>query len=177
MSDVLPEWRETPKAFIEAMCCLGWKEGHSVERISYDSPLEPSNIQFVPYNHTIRTRRRGNTKYVSAFGVVAPIAWFIESHALCKVHDYHVIYGRIASGWPAERAMTIPSSGRKKPSHCEYAPSTIVDFNDGRHSLSEIAKSHGIKTKYLVKRLNLGWPLDQAVNTPLNGVRPSRKLA
>lgn len=174
MSDVLPAWRDTLGAFIEAMYCLGWKEGHSVERVIEENPLEPCNVQFVPYNHKIRTRRRSNTKYITAFGVVAPIAWFIENHALCKVKDYHVVYGRIASGWSPERAMTTPSSGRSKPEHCTYSPSTFVELNGSIVKLSEVAQSNGIKTKDLVKRLNLGWPLDQAISTPLHGVRPSR---
>lgn len=174
LSDVLPAWRHSSDAFIEAMYRLGWKPRHSVERIIENSPLEPGNIQFVPYNHKIRTRRRNNTKHIKAFGVIAPIAWFIENHSLCKVKDYHVIYGRIASGWTPERAMTIPSSGRSKPKHCAYSPLTIVEFNNSKLKLSEIAKIKGIKTKDLVKRLNLGWPLDQAVHTPLYGVRPPR---
>lgn len=159
------------------MYCLGWKEGHSVERVIEEHPLEPGNIQFVPYNHKLRVRRRQNTKHVTAFGVVAPIAWFIENHAMCKVKDYHVIYGRIASGWSTEKAMTTPSSGRPKPEHCTYSPSTIVEFDGSSIKLSEIAQLNGIKTKDLVKRLNLGWSLDQAINTPLHGVRPSRKPA
>lgn len=175
LSDVLPAWRYTPNAFIEAMYCLGWKSGHSIERVIEENPLEPGNIQFVPYNHKIRTRRRGNTRYVTAFGVVAPIAWFIDNHTLCKVKDYHVIYGRIASGWSVEKAMTTPSSGRPKPEHCTYSQSTVVEFNGVSEKLSNVAKSSGIKTKDLVKRLNLGWSLDQAINTPLYGVRPSRK--
>lgn len=175
MSDVLPAWRKTPGAFIEAMYCLGWQPGHSVERIIEEKPLEPANIHFVPYNYKTRTRRRHNTKYVTAFGVVAPIAWFLENHAMCKVKDYHVVYGRIASGWSSEKAMTTPSAGRQKPEHCAYSPSTVVELNGVRLKLSEISKFSEIKTKDLVKRMNLGWSITQAIETPLNGIRPSRQ--
>lgn len=174
LSDVLPSWRDTPDSFVEAMHCLGWKEGYSVERIVEENPLEPCNVHFVPYNHKIRTRRRGNTKHVIAFGIMAPIAWFIDHHALCKVRDYHVIYGRIAIGWSVEKAMTAPTSGRLKPAHCAYSPSTTVEIDGEMVKLSSIAKKQGLKTKDLVKRLNLGWPIDQAINTPAHGVRPSR---
>lgn len=174
LSDVWPEWRTNYNAFIEAMYCLGWQDKHTVERIIENHPLEPGNIQFVPYDSKIRTRKRLNTKYIECFGTLAPLAWFIEHHPLCVIRDYHIVYGRIASGWSAEKAMSTPTSGRKKPKHCTYSPSTVVELDGVKTKISDIGNPNKIKTKDLVKRLNLGWTLDQAMNTPLNGVRPSR---
>ena len=174
LSDVWEDWRYDCKSFVEAMLCLGWTHGHTIERIIHDSPLEPDNIHFVPYDFKIRTRRRTNTKYVNAFGVFAPLAWFIESHPLCEVRDYHVVYGRIASGWSPEKAMTLSTAGRKKPGHCQYSPSTIVQYSGDLVKISQIQSQHGLKTKDIVKRLNLGWTIEQAVETPIHGERPSR---
>jgi hypothetical protein len=157
------------------MYCLGWKPGFTIERIDENKPFEPGNIQFIPYNSKIRTRMRKNTKYIECFGVSAPLAWFVETHPLCIVRDYHVVYGRIASGWSAEKAITTPTTGRKKPKHCAYSPSTVVEYNGEKIELSKIQNDNGVQVKEIVKRLNLGWPLEQAINTPLNGVRPPRR--
>jgi len=174
LSDVWLDWRYDCKPFIEAMLCLGWSPGHTVERIVNNSPLEPDNVHFVPYDSKIRTRRRANTKYINAFGVFAPLAWFIESHPLCTVRDYHVVYGRIASGWDAERALTASTKARQKPHHCMYSPSTCVQYDGQFIKISQIKTQYGLKTKDIVKRLNLGWSISQAVETPIHGERPSR---
>lgn len=174
MSDVLPQWRDNIDAFAEAMHCLGWLPGHTIERISANLPLEPRNLHFVPASAHIQ--RRSNTKYVFGFGIMAPLAWFIQEHPLCKIRDYHVVYGRIASGWSAEEAMMRDSNGRNKPAYGAYSPNSAIQHDGQTVSLSQIAKDnpHDLTTKDLVKRLNLGWSLDQAIDTPLNGVRPPR---
>jgi hypothetical protein len=146
----------------------------TVDKVDPDGTLEPRNVQFTTQQHNVRLR--SNTKYVEAFGLSAPLCWFIENHPLCAVRDYHVVYGRIKSGWTAEAAMTRPSSGRKKPMPNQYSRRSGLSAFGRQMTVSEWADQPEaeVGAKDIARRLNLGWPPDSAISVPAHGPRPPR---
>lgn len=156
------------------MTALGWKPGLTIDKVDREGVLDPRNIQFTTQQHNVRLRK--NTKYIQAFGLSAPLCWFIENHPLCEVRDYHVVYGRIKSGWPAEEAMTTPTKGRKKPMPNRYSRRSVVEAFGRSMTVSEWASQPEalVESKDIARRLNLGWPPESAISVVAHGPRPPR---
>lgn len=172
--DVFPEWRDSFEAFAKDMTALGWSPGMTIDKVDPDGVLEPRNVQFTTQQHNVRLR--SNTKYVQAFGLSAPLCWFIENHPLCTVRDYHVVYGRIKSGWGAELAMTTPTRGRSKPMPNHYSRKSVVSACGRSMKVGEWASQPEaeVSAKDIARRLNLGWPAESAISVAVHGPRPPR---
>lgn len=65
------------------------------------------------------------------------------------------IRGRIASGWPADRALSEPA----------FAPTTI-EWRGVSRTMKDWSMETGIDEKAIRKRLGRGWSVDQALSTP-----------
>lgn len=172
--DVSPVWKDDFEAFAADIVELGWRPGLTVDKVDPHGTLEPRNVQFTTQQHNVRLRK--NTKYVQAFGLSAPLCWFIENHALCSVRDYHIVYGRIKSGWDAERAMTQATAGRAKPMPNHYSRKSIVEAFGKSMSVSAWAgqPEASVGSKDIARRLNLGWPAESAIAVAVHGPRPPR---
>lgn len=83
---------------------------HSIERIDNDGDYEPSNCKWATKREQNLNKR--NNVVITAFGVTAPLGYFLPSPGGIATNEYKRAVRRIHRGWDAERALTEPSGNR-----------------------------------------------------------------
>jgi hypothetical protein len=79
---------------------------HSLDRIDNNGHYEPGNVRWATKIEQARNTSANNL--VTAFGETLTQAAWAERFGL----DWHTIRGRLAYGWPAERAVSDPAMTR-----------------------------------------------------------------
>ena len=74
----------------------------------------------------------------------------------------------------------INVDGNYEPSNCRWSDSitqmnnmrtnTHIEYNNETYTIAELARKYNLKQGTLIKRLNLGWNIDDALNRPVRGV-------
>jgi hypothetical protein len=83
---------------------------HSIERIDNDGDYEPSNCKWATKREQNLNKR--NNVVITAFGVTAPLGYFLPCPGGIATNEYKRAVRRIHRGWDGERALTEPSGNR-----------------------------------------------------------------
>lgn len=91
----------------------------------------------------------------------------------------------LSSGYQENLTLDrINVNGNYEPSNCRWATAKEqqnnkrnnrnLEFNGEVHTVTEWAQIIGIKRETLYRRLNVGWPIEKALKTPLRGKRKEK---
>lgn len=72
------------------------------------------------------------------------------------------IKNRLYRGWTYEEATTIPVKREMRELHVP-----LYEYNGHLMSVKQISELYGINYKTLHKRLERGWSIDEAIETPI----------
>jgi hypothetical protein len=103
---VCEEWRDFA-AFHAWATANGYKKGLTIERKDNDGDYEPSNCTWIPRGQQVNNRC--TSRRLTFNGVTKTVGEWANAYAL----DRKTLGDRIKRGWPIERALTSPVSGRQ----------------------------------------------------------------
>jgi hypothetical protein len=103
-------WRESFAAFLEDMGPrppkpLGVKRFYSVERRNTDGDYDPGNCYWA--TPTQQSRNTSRNRYLTFNGRTLTVRDWATEIGL----NFTTLKNRIATGWPVERALTVPAGG------------------------------------------------------------------
>lgn len=110
-----------------------------------------------------RARLRPTTRLVDVGeGVQRPLIELAEGSEV----GYATLRSRVANGQDVQSALSDPAikSWELRSQETEYGGVTYP-------SLAELARAYGLTPKVLYDRLHWGWPIAEAVETPVGGTR------
>jgi hypothetical protein len=108
--EICQEWL-TYAPFMEWALANGYSEDLQIDREKNDQGYNPQNCRWVTHS-TQQRNTDSNLAPIEAFGEMkTPIEWSEDPR--CKV-PYHLLWRRLAAGWPAETSIVTPSQHRKK---------------------------------------------------------------
>lgn len=148
---VCNEWLDNFDAFAEWALSNGHGMDLTIDRIDNDGNYEPSNCRWVTKKEQNRNKR--TNMMVTYCGETKPLVDWCEDLGL----RYDPIHNRITKGWDVETAFTTPLAS-------EY------------ESFASMCRRHGInQTTARDRIIKFGWTLEEALNTPSQGMGGHRK--
>ena len=151
---VCDRWRNSAAAFLEDMGQPPSKK-HSLDRFpDTDGEYEPSNCRWATAK-----QQQGNRTNNSMIEVNGQRIRMIEAAESAGI-PANIVRGRIAAGWSAMLALSIPVNGRRNAAK-------TFEIDGESLTLLEWSKVSGIPRSSISSRLGIGWPLREAVFLPL----------
>lgn len=147
-----PLWENDFLAFFNA---VGPKPSpkHSLDRIQGHLGYEPGNVRWATSKEQAENRR--SSVIVEAFGRLQTVTALVESACVAR----STLRRRLARGVPPEQAATQPLPALPPNSNpVTHAGKTL--------SVRAWAKEKQIPARTLAHRLSVGWPVEQALETP-----------
>ena len=132
-------------------------EGMSLDRWpDKDGPYALGNVRWTDPKKQQRNTR--SNRQLTLDGVTKCMAEWVEDLGIPR----DTIRDRLKRGWPAERALTMPSQGRA---------ARLLTLNGITKSLAEWSRDLGLPRTTIHERLSRGWPVEEALTTPAGGRR------
>ena len=157
--------------FREWAVANGYKEGLTIDRIDVNGNYCPKNCRWVtPY---AQSRNKSNNVLITIDGRTMVKSDWAKERGI----DRRTIDTRLSRGWPIEEALGFVerkrdrvASGRKRHD------AAYITINGERRLLIECAEEYGIKPSTIRARIKSGWSHEDALFTPVGGVRASERI-
>lgn len=156
---VCERWRNSFEAFYEDMGPR--PKGASLDRTDNSKGYEPNNCRWATQAEQSRNKR--TNRMITAFAKTMCLSDWAEEVGI----PLGTLRYRLASGWPAERALTDPPASRQR---------LITVFGKTQH-LSAWARDSGLSLDTLHHRLRHGWPVERALTEPVKSCGKRQKNA
>ena len=159
---VCDEWlgKDGAKNFAEWAYKNGFDERkkqkeQSIDRIDVDGNYEPSNCRFV--NAKTQANNKTNTVYIEYNGERKSLQEWSELTGIKE----STIRWRINNGYSTEKALT------EKVKVVKRSGKRYIRYNGKDQTISEWANELGMPVKVLYARLQRGWEIKRAFETPV----------
>lgn len=106
--EVCSLWRDNPDYFVSWSRQTGYRPGLSLDRIDNDGRYDEVNCRWSTRLEQVNNRR--NTIRVTAWGETMLVPEWVNDNR-CGV-TAPVIYYRLRTGWPPEKAIGTPARGK-----------------------------------------------------------------
>lgn len=156
---ICDEWRRDFKAFYDWCIANGWETGLEVDK-DFKSKEKPGKL-YSPETCAIITskinkRNKRSTDYLTHNGETLSFQEWAERIGI----SYRLFWFRIKKqGWSMEKIIENPAP---------IPHSYILDYKGESLSISECSRRFNISINGLRKRLEKGWGVERALETPLS---------
>jgi hypothetical protein len=133
----------------------------TLERLDNDKGYSPENCVWA--SRTAQSRNRRNLHQITIGSETRPLSEWVEK--IGAVSDSTALW-RIAAGWEPERAIRTPKITKRKCIPRGQRISDAVEPRVGPLSLSEAIAASGLAHDLVMKRLGLGWSVEDALSCP-----------
>lgn len=135
--------------------------GLTLERRDNDKGYSPSNCIWV--SRTEQSRNRRNLHLVTIGSETLPLSQWVERMGAARLGT---VRRRIYTGWEPEKAITTPTITKRKclPWGCKIHETEEPQF--GGVPLSEVIAASGLSHNLVIKRLERGWSVSDALSCP-----------
>jgi hypothetical protein len=134
---------------------------HTVDRIDNNGPYCKANCRWALPE--VQQNNKSTNKRLLYDGQNLTYAQWTKIKGFRK----NTIRNRVVQGWDVERIMETPDDGPRKN------PVKMIEYQGKLMRSSEVARLVGLPSYVLLGRLNMGWPLEKALNTPLQNKNPA----
>ena len=140
---VCDEWRTCYEAFQDWALTHGWRKDLTLDRIDCAGDYTPANCRWLTAAEQSCNRLTWNIP-VTIGGVTDLAGHWADRHGVPRSLAYRRIK---VLGWEPERAVTVPSGGRK---------ARLVAFGGERRTLYQWAKVFGVNRAWLYQQVKEG---------------------
>lgn len=134
--------------------------GKTLERIHNDGNYEPGNVRWATAQEQAWNRR--SNRLVTVGDETLPITEWARRLGI----SHTKIISRIKRGWSAERACSSPITSRGAKARANNNGTRMLTLNGETRSLSAWSKATGLGRTSIVRRLDSGWSVSDALTCP-----------
>lgn len=136
----------------------GYEQGLEIDRIDSDDNYEPDNCRWVN-----DIEQANNTSRNISFTIDNETRTFMD---WCRLYDknHDVVYGRINNGWELLEALTTDTDNTQ-----HFKQDFKTELNGEYKTLVEWCKIYDKNYSTIYNRIEKGWDLYTALNTPTDG--------
>lgn len=163
---VCDEWtsKKQPRgqAFMNFLNHVGPRpsENHTIDRIDVNGDYAPGNVRWATIQE--QANNRTNNRILEFQGRKQNVSMWAKELGLST----GLLHSRLALGWTAEEALTMPSDKGLRRQSMVYKGEKIT--------WTELAARHNIRADTLKWRVEQGWTMEEALNTPVKKNKASR---
>lgn len=165
---VCEEWVDNFMSFYDWAINNGWKKGLSLDRAENDSIYCPANCRWT--TQLIQNRNmRTNIRFVAYNESKCLNEWAMDDR--CQV-SVSTLRKRLIEGWSVTDALSHKIEFKKARRFTKdgvYRKGIrLIEYKHQIKSVSEWGEIFGLKCKIITWRIDSGWNVNKALETPLN---------
>ena len=150
---VCNEWLNDYDAFCTWALSHGYDDSLSIDRIDTNGNYSPENCRWADVFTQMRNTTRN--KYMTIKNETKTVSEWCEIYGI----NLHTYYGRLREKWDPIDALITPSKGKRN---------LDFEYNGVTKSIPQWAKEFGMSATTLKYRILSGWPIERALNQPVD---------